>query len=175
MDHACGTDRITETVTEMDVETVINIQADEPLIHPAVIDILAQEMTDDPKLLMATVCRRITDQDEINDPNVVKVVRDKAGFALYFSRCPIPYFRDLEEPKIYYKHMGIYAYAKDFLYTFKNHPKSYLEKAEKLEQLRALESGVKIKVIETEFESCGVDIEADLYKVEQKIKEMGKI
>ncbi|MCK5493583.1 MAG: 3-deoxy-manno-octulosonate cytidylyltransferase [Candidatus Omnitrophica bacterium] len=171
VEHFSGTDRLAEAVNDIDTKIVINIQADEPLIHPLIIDNLAQEMLSNPDIVMATVKKKITDDNEINNPNVVKVVCDKSDFAIYFSRFSLPYFRkdteNIQNDKIYYKHLGIYAYNKEFLYIFKNLPKSYLEKAEKLEQLRALEAGYKIKVIETQFDSCGVDTEEDLQQVKR--------
>lgn len=178
--HSSGTDRIAEAVRDIDFKIVINIQADEPLIHPSVIDSLAHEMLADSDLVMTTVKKRINDEDEINNPNVVKVICDRSDFAIYFSRFSIPYRRQdkisqacfspvsgTDEAKIYYKHLGIYGYTKDFLYVFKNLPCSYLEKAEKLEQLRALEAGYKIKIIETQFDSYGVDTEEDFKQVER--------
>ena len=171
--HISGTDRIAEAVREMDVKVVVNIQADEPLIHPSVIDRLVVELLHNESLVMATVKKKIEEKEEINDPNVVKVVTDKDGFALYFSRLPLPFVRDKGREVDYYKHIGIYAYTKDFLFIFKNLPRSSLEKAEKLEQLRALEAGYKIKVIETNFESWGVDSEEDLRKVEKVLTEKG--
>jgi len=169
-DHCSGTDRIAEAARDIDAKIIINIQADEPLMHPSVIDDLAQTMLTDSDLVMTTVRKKIDKDYEIDNPNVVKVICDKDGFAIYFSRSSIPYYRSLDEKK-YYKHLGIYAYTKDFLYTFKNLPSSYLEKAEKLEQLRAIEAGYKIKVIETTFDSQGVDTEDDLYKVEEIISQ----
>jgi 3-deoxy-manno-octulosonate cytidylyltransferase (CMP-KDO synthetase) len=169
--HTCGTDRIAEAVRDIDVKAVINIQADEPLIHPSIIDSLAQEISLNNSLVMATVKKKITSQEEIDSPNVVKVVCDRDGFALYFSRFSLPYLRDKSEEGIYYKHMGIYAYTKDFLFTFKNLPVSYLETAEKLEQLRVLEAGYKIKVLETQFDSRGVDVEEDLAAVAMILEE----
>ncbi len=172
--HASGTDRIAEAVRDIEVDVVINIQADEPLIHPSTIDALVSCMveTDCPPQ-MATVKKKIDDESEIRNTSVVKVVTDKDGYALYFSRYPIPYLRDKKNKISFYKHIGIYAYTKDFLYTFKNLPPSYLEMAEKLEQLRALENGYRIKVIETQFDSWGVDTEDDLKKVEEIISERG--
>jgi 3-deoxy-manno-octulosonate cytidylyltransferase (CMP-KDO synthetase) len=171
--HSSGTDRVAEAVRDIDADIVVNIQADEPLIHSAVIDSLVQEMMNNKKLVMATVRKRIDDENEINNPSVTKVICDKDNFAVYFSRFSLPYYRDKYAHKLYYKHMGIYAYTKDFLYTFKNLPQSYLEEAEKLEQLRAIESGYKIKVIESQFESWGVDTEEDLVKVEKILAERG--
>ena len=167
--HTSGTDRIAEAVREMDVRLVVNIQADEPLIHPSLIDSLIETMKEDSSLVMATAKKKITDFSEIEDPNVVKVVTDKNDFALYFSRLPIPYSENKEVD--YYKHIGIYIYTKDFLFTFKNLGPSSLEKTERLEQLRAIEAGYKIKVITTSFECHGVDTEKDLAKVERILRE----
>jgi len=170
VDHKSGTDRIVEAVSAVDAKIVVNIQADEPLINPLVIDRLAQTMLTDERLLMATAKRKITNPDEVNNPNAVKVVCDKNGYALYFSRYAIPYLRDKDFTPDYYKHLGIYAYAKDFLYVFKKLSGSMLEAAEKLEQLRALEAGYRIKVIEADYESIGVDTQEDFDRVEAIIK-----
>lgn len=188
-DQPSGTDRIAEVVNPIDVEVVVNIQGDEPLIHHSMIDGLANALLEDKTVPMATVVKKITDKKEILNPNVVKVVIDKDSCALYFSRSPIPHYRrggehhsilDIyswlfahpEEGKneFYYKHIGIYAYTKDFLFTYTNLPKSHLEEIEKLEQLRALENGYKIKTIETEFDTVGVDTPEDLRHVEEKLK-----
>ena len=190
--HSSGTDRIAEAIRDIDTKVVINIQADEPLIHPSIINGLAEVMLSNPNLVMATVKKRIEEEAEVNNPNIVKVICDKTDYAVYFSRLPIPYFRDEgiaqaklpptpglptgqietnNKDRIYYKHLGVYAYTKDFLYTFKNSPPSYLEEAEKLEQLRAIEAGYKIKVIETQFDSWGVDTEDDLRQVEKILAE----
>lgn len=174
-EHSSGTDRIAEAIREIDTKIVINIQADEPLIHHSIIDRLAQEMLADKKLVMATVKKRIDRESEINNSNVVKVVTTREDIALYFSRFSIPFYRDESSRHLYYKHLGIYAYTKDFLYTFKNLPKSSLEGAERLEQLRALEAGYKVKVIETQFDSCGVDTEEDLHRAEKLLAERGKV
>jgi 3-deoxy-manno-octulosonate cytidylyltransferase (CMP-KDO synthetase) len=170
--HASGTDRITEIINPLDVKIVVNIQGDEPLIHPTMIDSVARALLDDPKVAMATVMKRIEDPNLINDPNIVKVVTDKNNFALYFSRAAIPYLAvnsDVKQPG-YFKHIGLYAYTKDFLFTYKNLPVSNLENIEKLEQLRALEEGFKIKVIETKFDTIGVDTPADLEEVREYLK-----
>lgn len=171
--HKSGTDRIGEAVRDIDSKVIINIQADEPLIHPSVIDALAATMLTEKNTVMATVKTLLSEEEEISNPNVVKVVTDKNGNALYFSRYPLPYRRNKLKDVQYYKHIGIYAYTKDFLYTFKNLPSSFLEDSEKLEQLRALESGYKIRVIETNFDSWGVDTEEDLVKVERFIARKG--
>lgn len=169
--HLSGSDRITEVVSPIDVRVVVNIQADEPLIEPVMIDSLAEALLRDSSIYMATMAKKIEDAKEINDPNVVKVVIDKNNFALYFSRAPIPYrARDAEVKPIYYKHIGLYAYTKDFLFTYKNIPASLLERSEKLEQLRVLEEGFRIKVIETKFDTIGVDTPQDLEKIKARLK-----
>ncbi|MBN2120968.1 MAG: 3-deoxy-manno-octulosonate cytidylyltransferase [Candidatus Omnitrophica bacterium] len=173
VNHSSGTDRISEAVSQIEAKIVINIQADEPLIHPSTIDSLADQMLGNQDLVMCTAAKEITDQEEIANPNVVKVVMDKDNFALYFSRASIPFPRDKECSPKYYKHIGIYAYTKDFLYIFKNLPAGRLEQIEKLEQLRALEAGFKIKVISTSFDSWGIDTEQDLIKVERILAEKG--
>jgi 3-deoxy-manno-octulosonate cytidylyltransferase (CMP-KDO synthetase) len=118
------------------------------------------------------VIKKIEHPEEINDPNVVKVVIDKNNFALYFSRLPIPFIRDGQNQEmVYYKHLGLYGYTKDFLFTYKNLPQSKLEKLEKLEQLRILENGYRIKVVETKFETYGVDTPQDLLKVRKYLKQ----
>ncbi len=160
-DHQTGTDRLTEVVNPLDVRVIVNIQADEPLIHHTMIDELVNTMLDDHSIPIATVIKRIEKREETRDPNVVKVVINKSGFALYFSRSPIPFERG-EEAKRFYKHLGLYAYTKDFLFTFTNLPKSELERVESLEQLRILEHGFKIKTIETNFETVGIDTPEDL-------------
>ncbi|MDD5439374.1 MAG: 3-deoxy-manno-octulosonate cytidylyltransferase [Candidatus Omnitrophica bacterium] len=172
-----GTDRITEVVNPLDVKIVVNIQGDEPLIKGIIIDNLISALQDDPKVEMATVVRKITTKQEVLDPNVVKVVLDKKGYALYFSRSPIPYVRDagksgVDQGKLhlgFYKHIGIYAYTKDFLFTYTNLPFSKLESAEKLEQLRALEYGYRIKTVETDQDTIGIDTPEDLERLKKTI------
>jgi len=167
--HTCGSDRIIEVVNPIDVKIVINIQADEPLIHPTMIDSVAQALLDNSSVSMATVMKAIDEPEVINDPNVVKVVIDKNNFALYFSRSPIPFHAKESEITlpVYFKHIGLYGYTKDFLFIYKNLPVSFLEKAERLEQLRVLEEGFRIKVIETKYDTIGVDTPEDLEKVKE--------
>ncbi|HAJ56680.1 MAG TPA: 3-deoxy-manno-octulosonate cytidylyltransferase [Candidatus Omnitrophica bacterium] len=174
--HASGTERILEVVSDLDVKVVVNIQGDEPLVHPSMIDDVAYFLLNNPDMPVATISKRIEHEEEIPDANVVKVVTDKKGHALYFSRWPIPFVRD-EEPgmRIHYKHIGLYAYTKDFLFTYKNLPPSKLEKFEKLEQLRVLENGYPIKVIETKHETIGVDTREDLEKVRQYLNMKAKM
>jgi 3-deoxy-manno-octulosonate cytidylyltransferase (CMP-KDO synthetase) len=170
--HVCGTDRIIEVVNPLEVKVVINIQADEPLIQPIMIDTLAQALMADSKLSMATLMKKIDDVRDVTDPNVVKVVVDKFNFALYFSRSPIPHRAHNSEVSlpVYYKHIGLYGYTKDFLFTYKNLPVSNLEKMERLEQLRVLEEGFRIKVLETKFDTLGVDTPEDLERVRDLLR-----
>jgi 3-deoxy-manno-octulosonate cytidylyltransferase (CMP-KDO synthetase) len=170
--HISGTDRIAEVVNPLDVKVVINIQGDEPLIHPTMIDNVAACLLGSEAIQMATIMKRIEDPAQITDPNVVKVVVDKNNFALYFSRAPIPFLAVNSEVKSpsYYKHIGLYGYTKDFLFTYKNLAVSELEKTERLEQLRVLEEGYKIKVIETKYDTIGVDTALDLEKVKEYLK-----
>lgn len=171
-DHESGTDRIAEAVADVDVEVVVNIQGDEPLINPAVIDHLADALLNDSKLAMATVIKKIAKEEDLNNPNVVKAVIDQNNNALYFSRSPIPYNRAGKPfgQSIYYKHLGLYAYRKDFLLGFKKLPFSHLEATEKLEQLRVLDAGYKIKTIETDHETIGVDTPEDLVRVQELMR-----
>jgi len=165
--HSCGSDRIAEVVNPLDVKIIVNIQGDEPLIHPSMIDGVARALIEHSTIAMATIMRKIDDPSQINDPNVVKVVVDKNNFALYFSRAAIPHLaiNSLVTAPVYYKHIGLYGYTKDFLFTYKNLPASSLEKTECLEQLRVLEEGFRIKVIETKFDTIGVDTPEDLEKI----------
>ncbi|MGE5280270.1 MAG: 3-deoxy-manno-octulosonate cytidylyltransferase [Deltaproteobacteria bacterium] len=164
--HGSGTERVTEVVADLDVKVVVNIQADEPLIHPTMIDDVVYPLLNDNGLVVATLMKRIEHEEEIGDPNVVKVVAGKKGMALYFSRCPIPFVRD-DEPgmRVHYKHIGLYAYTKEFLFTYKKLSPTRLEGLEKLEQLRILENGYPIRVMETKHETIGVDTREDLVRV----------
>ncbi len=170
--HTCGTDRIAEVVNPLDVKIVINIQGDEPLIHPTMIDSVARALLEDEKISMATIIRKIDDTQIVDDPHVVKVVVDKNNFALYFSRSAIPHLAVNSEIKspLYYKHIGLYGYTKDFLFIYRNLPASTLEKTERLEQLRVLEGGYRIKVVETKYDTIGVDVPEDLEKVKAQLK-----
>lgn len=170
-DHESGTDRIAEAVANIPVEVVVNIQGDEPLIDPEVIDNLAKALLDDPKLAMATVIKRLDKEEDLGNPNIVKTVIDGQHNALYFSRAAIPYNRAQKSFAAvkYYKHLGLYAYRKSFLMKFKDLPVSKLEQTEKLEQLRVLEAGYKIRTVETTHETIGVDTPEDLKKVEGRI------
>jgi len=164
-DHLSGTDRVAEAASADTAEIIVNIQGDEPLIDPDAIDAAILPLVHDPEILMGTLKKRIEDPDEITNPNVVKVVTDAAGDAIYFSRCPIPFRRDSTGDFPYFKHIGIYVYRRDFLMGYSTLPVGPLEQAERLEQLRALENGFRIRVVETEYESLGVDTPEDLERV----------
>jgi 3-deoxy-manno-octulosonate cytidylyltransferase (CMP-KDO synthetase) len=163
-DHLSGTDRVAEVASADTAELIVNIQGDEPLIDPAAIDAAILPLLHDDELLMGTLKKRIEDPREIGDPNVVKVVTDQRGNAIYFSRSTIPYVRGAPAAP-YYKHIGLYVYRRDFLLGYSELPVGPLEQAERLEQLRALENGYSIRVVETEYESMGVDTPEDLERV----------
>lgn len=171
--HQTGTDRLVEAVGYLNDlnqdDIIVNIQGDEPLLEPEMVDELIKPFLDDEELVMSTLKSRITEEEEVNNVNVVKVATDRNGFALYFSRWPLPYNRNGIEVS-YYKHIGLYAYRLDFLVKYTKLKQTPLEKAESLEQLRALENGYRIKVVETAFQTIGVDSEADLAKVEEIIR-----
>ena len=179
--HATGTDRIAEVARQLDCGLVVNVQGDEPLIHAEMIDQAILPLTKDSTIPMGTLCRRIEDREEASDPNVVKVVFDKDGFALYFSRAPIPWdrdrwsgarsFRDLSLDNPMFKHIGLYVYRREFLVRYAQMPQTPLESTEKLEQLRALEHGHRIRTVITEHNSFGVDIPDDLGKILKQLEE----
>jgi 3-deoxy-manno-octulosonate cytidylyltransferase (CMP-KDO synthetase) len=166
---ATGTDRISQVAESIHSDLVVNIQGDEPLINPPLIDELIQKLYDDLSLNITTAVYKTDTAEELNDPNVVKVVKSRDDFALYFSRSLIPYPRN-KEKLFFYKHLGIYAYRRGFLLSFSTLPPADLEEIEGLEQLRVLEYGYKIKVIESKVDSVGVDTPEDLEKV-RKIME----
>ncbi len=161
-DHSTGTDRISEVARNLDVQVVVNIQGDEPFIEPAMIDDLVNPLLEDRDIPMSTLMREIRDEMYFHDPNVVKVVTDASGFALYFSRSLIPYPRREEGHRVF-EHIGIYAYQRDFLLTLSEMKPTPLERSESLEQLRVLENGYKIKVVRTEgYIPLSVDTQEDL-------------
>lgn len=196
--HRSGTDRIAEVVSEVEVERIVNLQADEPLLEPRMIDTLLEGMEKDSSIQMATLCHAILDERDLANPNVVKVVRDLEGNALYFSRHPVPYVRSFdaaqdgskggERPSTtlravpseiegrsrttfdsprdpWQKHIGLYAYTKSFLSTWKRLSPTPLEQLEGLEQLRVLEHGIRIRVFDSPYETLGVDTMEDLERV----------
>ncbi|NOX64403.1 MAG: 3-deoxy-manno-octulosonate cytidylyltransferase [Chlorobi bacterium] len=173
VDHQSGTDRIAEAVENIEADIIVNIQGDQPLFDSNMIDEAVKPMLNDITIQMSTLKTKIGEEDYA-DPAVVKVVVDEDDFALYFSRSLIPYSRDNVEVEIF-EHVGLYVYRKDFLFTISELPQTYLEKIEMLEQLRVLEKGYKIKVIETKSDSTSgisVDTPEDLAKVEKIIQEM---
>jgi len=172
-EHPSGTDRIAEAAIKMglDDETIIvNIQGDQPTFHPSAISQLVRPLLEDRTIVMTTLKYKITDPAEVHNPNHVKVVTDRADFALYFSRCPIPFFRGANSETVHYKHLGFYAFRMKFLIHFTRLSEGTLESAEKLEQLRALEHGFKIKVIETLYDSVEVDVAEDKERVEAMLR-----
>ena len=166
-DHLSGTDRAAEVASAEDAEIIVNIQGDEPMISPAAIDAAILPLVHSRQVVMATLKKSIEDAREITDPNVVKVVTNRSGDAVYFSRCAIPFERERAGGTPYFKHIGLYVYQREFLLRYSALPVGPLETAERLEQLRALENGFRIRVVETEYESLGVDTAEDLKRVSQ--------
>jgi 3-deoxy-manno-octulosonate cytidylyltransferase (CMP-KDO synthetase) len=174
--HPSGTDRIAEAVEILglgDDDIIVNIQGDQPFFKPSVISDMVKPLIEDITIPMSTLIYKICDPTEINNSNIVKAVSDNNGFALYFSRWPVPFYRDKSSEQDYYKHLGFYAYRKDFIIEFNRMPGGRLENAEKLEQLRAMENGYRMKVVETDSDSIEVDTMEDLRKVEELIKASG--
>jgi len=170
--HTCGTDRLAECAEILEIsddDLILNIQGDEPLIRKEMIEDLIS-CFDDPSVLMGTLKKEITEEKELDNPNVVKVITDVNGNAIYFSRFRIPYRRGDFKAK-YFKHIGVYGYRKHFLMAFSSMEKTQLEKSESLEQLRVLENGYRIKVKETEYQTVGVDTPEQLKEVERLISE----
>ena len=172
--HQSGTDRIAEAISDIDCDIIINVQGDEPFIEPSLIDKLANSFKNS-DIIMSSAMHKISKVEELKSPNVVKVTIDKNSNALYFSRSIIPHHRDewetllnhhidIPAPLKFYRHLGIYGYTKDFLIKYSQMEQSYLERLEKLEQLRVLENGYKIKMIETNYNSIGIDTQED-YKM----------
>lgn len=162
-DHLSGTDRVAEAASADSASIIVNIQGDEPLIDPSAIDAATLALLDDIDAPMATLMKKIEDPSEIHNPNVVKVVTNLRGDAIYFSRWPIPY--DRGAGSIYWKHLGLYVYRRDFLLAYSSLPVGPLEISESLEQLRAMENGYRIRVMETEYDAFGVDTPEDLKKI----------
>ena len=177
-DCATGTDRVAEVARAYECDLVLNIQGDEPLMRPEMIDQLVEAMQSDPKCVMGTLARKLESAANLDNPNVVKVALAQNGNALYFSRSRVPFVRDArsgDSPEWlklakFYKHLGIYAFRRDFLLKFVQLPQSELEKTEKLEQLRALENGFSIKVLITPHDSIGVDRPEDVELVEEILR-----
>ena len=174
--HPSGTDRIAEVISRCECDAAVNIQGDEPLIDPGVVNAVAEALADSP---MSTAATPITDIAEYDNPNVVKVVVNVAGRALYFSRRTIPFVRDAASRPIaeqlaafpFLKHLGIYGYRRETLLRLVKFPVSALEAAEKLEQLRALDHGIQIAVVTVRHDSIGVDVPADVERVERLLRQ----
>jgi 3-deoxy-manno-octulosonate cytidylyltransferase (CMP-KDO synthetase) len=164
-DHPSGTDRVAEVARALDSDIIANVQGDEPLIDPAVIDAAIAPLTEDSSIPMGTVCCPIEETAELANPNVVKVVLDRRGFALYFSRLPIPFVRDRRADTTRYRHLGLYVYRRDFLLSLAGLAPMPLEQAERLEQLRVLEHGHRIRVVIVDRASPGVDTPEDLERL----------
>ena len=172
-DHPNGSSRIAEAASKIQADVFINIQGDEPMIHPQGIDQLAALFEQEKEIRVGTLAVRKTSVEDYENPNVVKVICDAKGRALYFSRSPLPYFREKPAQGItYLKHLGIYGYRRDFILEFVTWKPGVLENYEKLEQLRILERGIPIHVIETAHDSWSVDTADDLLVVENKMKEL---
>ena len=168
-DPACpsGSDRVWQAAKALTAEIVVNIQSDEPLLAPEMVDRMVEALQVSPEADLATLAFRMEGPEGLENPNVVKVVMDQEGWALYFSRSPIPFYRGAKAPKLWYKHLGLYAYRKEALQRFVALTPSPLEEAEQLEQLRALSNGFKIKVAESPADTVAVDTPEDLKRVEE--------
>ena len=172
-EHETGSDRIAEAAENIDCDIVINIQGDEPFINQKALKqlITVFEQDKDQEIDLATLYRKLTDLQQIEDPNCVKIVKSKDDFALYFSRSVIPYPREKDFRAEYYGHIGVYAFRKEALLRFAQLPMGQNEKAEKLENLRYLEYGMKIKLIETDFAGIGIDTPQDLERAKKLLKQ----
>ena len=171
--HQNGTDRIAEVVEALGCTLVVNVQGDEPLIEPAMIDEAVAPFAGDPSLMMSTLRRRIEDDADRANPNVTKVVVDRDDYALYFSRAPVPFTRHGSQPAAAWRHVGLYVYRRECLLRLSALPPTDMERAEALEQLRALEYGIRIKAVETRFDSVGVDTPEDLERVRATVAARG--
>lgn len=164
-DHRTGSERVAEVAARLDAELIVNVQGDEPLLAPTMIDDAVAACVTDPSVMLSTVRSRITDPAEIASPAVVKVVTDLRGRALYFTRAAVPFLRDPGTPVTWYKHVGLYVYRREFLLAFAALAPTPLELSESLEQLRALEHGHAIMTVESRHEALGVDTPDDLERV----------
>jgi 3-deoxy-manno-octulosonate cytidylyltransferase (CMP-KDO synthetase) len=176
-DHSSGTDRVAEIAAHVPAAIYVNVQGDEPLIDPAAIDAIVAAMQEDETIQIATPSTVIKVANEIMDPNVVKVVADFDGNALYFSRAPIPWVRDrgASVAARHSKHIGLYACRREALLDFATFPPGELERIEQLEQLRWLENGYRIRVVEVEYEAISVDVPADVARVEKILRDRGEL
>ena len=171
-DHETGTDRLAEVAAELRSEIVVNVQGDEPMILPEAIDACVSLLINNPQDVMGTLRRRTTDAADLANPAVVKLAADRDGYALYFTRSPIPFVRPGHDAPAFWRHMGLYVYRRTFLLTLAGLPSTPLERAEGLEQLRALEHGYRIRTVETTVDTIGVDTPEDLERV-RRLMEAG--
>ena len=169
--HQSGTDRIAEVARSIECDLIVNVQGDEPLLQPAMIDEAVSAFDGDPSLAMSTLRRRIDDPAELLNPNVTKVVVDRHDYALYFSRAPIPHVRSGARPADAWRHVGLYVSRRACLLELAALPVTALERSEALEQLRALEHGIRIKALETRYDSVGVDTPDDLERVRRQFRD----
>ena len=169
-EHATGTDRLAEVARALSSEIVVNVQGDEPLIEPSTIDAVVKLLLDRPDDEMSTVRRRIDDAADLANPSVVKLVTDARGYAMYFTRSAVPFVRPGQPAPVFWRHLGLYGYRRPFLLKLAALPSSPLERAEGLEQLRALEHGHRISTAETAADSIGVDTPDDLERVRQLLE-----
>jgi 3-deoxy-manno-octulosonate cytidylyltransferase (CMP-KDO synthetase) len=172
-DHRTGTDRVAEVALHREAGIYINVQGDEPLVDPGTIDALVAALLDDDSVQIAGPCVAITQMNDIMDPNITKVVRDFDGNALYFSRAPVPWVRDRDGSVAarHWKHIGLYAFRREALIEFPTLPPGDLERLEQLEQLRWLENGYRIRIVETEYDAISVDVPGDVERVEKLLRE----
>jgi 3-deoxy-manno-octulosonate cytidylyltransferase (CMP-KDO synthetase) len=168
--HATGTDRLAEVAAHLDGEFVVNVQGDEPLVDPAAIDLAIAPLIDRRDDLMSTLRRRIDDDADFQNPSIVKVVVDREGYALYFTRSGVPYVRPGHPAAAAWRHIGLYVYRREFLLTLASLVQTPLEQAEALEQLRALEHGFRIRTVETTVDAIGVDTPEDLERVRRLVE-----
>ncbi|MGJ5640898.1 3-deoxy-manno-octulosonate cytidylyltransferase [Formosa sp. S-31] len=168
-EHECGSDRIAEAVADLDIDIVVNVQGDEPFTEVTSLKKLIEVFKEDPdkQIDLASLMVHITDPEEINNPNTVKVIVDNFNFALYFSRSPIPYPRDTNAPVKYYKHKGVYAFRKEAILDFYRLPMKPLEASEKIECIRYLEYGKRIKMVETDVQGVEIDTPEDLERAKK--------
>jgi 3-deoxy-manno-octulosonate cytidylyltransferase (CMP-KDO synthetase) len=171
--HPSGTDRLAEVAASLTCDLIVNVQGDEPLIEPAMIDEAVLPFAGDHGLEMSTLRRRIDDASELQNPNVTKVVVDRDDNALYFSRAAIPYARVGQPPARAWRHIGLYVYRRACLLRLARLEPTELERSEALEQLRALEHGIRIKALETQYDSIGVDTPEDLERVRAILADRG--
>ncbi|MCX8044291.1 MAG: 3-deoxy-manno-octulosonate cytidylyltransferase [Desulfobacterota bacterium] len=169
--HETGTDRVAEVARHYQAQFIVNLQGDEPLLPPTAIEDAVLPLLEDNRIVMSTLKTKLRDQCEATNPNIVKVVTDHHGYALYFSRSPIPYHYEDADRVVFFRHIGLYVYTRAFLMTFTQLPQTKLEKAERLEQLRALEHGYRIRVVETAYSPIGVDVPEDIEHVERILKQ----